>query len=131
MYISTPKEIDQIIRRIPKGKLITTKEIAKILANKHGADYTCGLTTGIFSAICANASMQELEEGKNLSEVTPYWRVLKSGGKLYDKYLGNTDHQQKEMLEKEGFKFEEGGRKHKYLRVKGWKDYLVTDTLID
>ena len=29
MYISTPKEIEEVIRTVPKGKLITTEIIAR------------------------------------------------------------------------------------------------------
>ena len=59
MYISTPAEIAEVIKTIPKGKVITTKEIAQQLATKNKADYTCGLTTGIFVAIIANYVEQE------------------------------------------------------------------------
>lgn len=59
MYISCPEEISEIIKTIPKGKVMTPKEIAIKLAEKHNADYTCGLTTGIFVAIIANYVEQE------------------------------------------------------------------------
>ena len=98
MYISTPKEIEEVIQTVPKGTYYN-KLIARKLAKKHDADYTCPLTTGIFTAIIANAVE---ENSKGLKELTPYWRVLKGKGILYDKYLGQPSHQ-RENLETEDF----------------------------
>lgn len=101
MYISTPKEIDAMIKKVPKGKLITTEQIAEKLAKKHKVHFTCPLTTGIFVSINANAAMQERAQGKK--QITPYWRVIKKKGRLYDKYLG-TPSDQKILLKKERHK---------------------------
>jgi hypothetical protein len=49
MLIPTPMMVDEVIRTVPKGKLITTGSIRKILAEKMGADVTCPLCTGIVS----------------------------------------------------------------------------------
>jgi len=95
MYISTPEEIAEIIKCIPKGEVLTTKEIAQRLAEKHGTDYTCGLTTGIFVAIIANYAEQE-----KLDDI-PYWRVVKDKGVLYDTYLREPSHQDV-LLKEEG-----------------------------
>ena len=81
MVIPSPKEVMEIMEKIPKGKVITVKEIREVLAKKHGVDIACPLTTGIFIWIVAN--MAE-EEKKNI----PYWRTLKSNGQLNEKYLG-------------------------------------------
>lgn len=98
MYISNPIEIAEIVKQIPKGKLITTKIIAEKLTKKHGVDFTCPLTTGIFFSIVANAC----EEDKTLS--VPYWRVVKDEkGLLYPAYLTH-ELPQKEHLESEGYK---------------------------
>ncbi len=35
--IAAPKEVDEIMRKVPKGKLVTINEIREILAEKHGA----------------------------------------------------------------------------------------------
>jgi len=35
--IPTPREVDEIMGRVPKGKLITINQIREILAEKHGA----------------------------------------------------------------------------------------------
>ncbi len=35
--IPAPIEVDEIMRRVPKGKLITINQIREIVARKHGA----------------------------------------------------------------------------------------------
>ncbi len=97
MYISTPEEIVNIIRTIPKGKAISSKELTHILSQQHNVDYTCGLTTGIFISIIANYVEQE-----NIKNI-PYWRITKEHGLLYDSYLREPSIQ-KEYLDKEGHK---------------------------
>ena len=54
--IPAPIEVDEIMRKVPKGKLITINEIRQILAKKHNATIGCPITTGIFSWIAANAA---------------------------------------------------------------------------
>ncbi|HOU75562.1 MAG TPA: MGMT family protein [Candidatus Dojkabacteria bacterium] len=101
MYISTPDEIMSVIKEIPKGKIISTKDIAQQLAKKHKADYTCGLTIGIFVAIIANYVEQE-----KIKDV-PYWRVVKGKGVLYESYLREPSKQE-QYLKLEGHKIEKG-----------------------
>ncbi len=104
MVIPAPKEVMKIMEKIPKGKVITVKEIREILAKKHGVNIACPLTTGIFIWIVAN--MAE-EEKKNI----PYWRTLKSNGQLNEKYPGGVD-KQREKLEEEGHKIVKKGKKY-------------------
>ena len=53
MLIPTPKLVDDLIRKIPKGKLATVSELRRKLASDFKADVTCPLTTGIFVRIAA------------------------------------------------------------------------------
>ena len=48
MLIAPPLEYDQVMKRVPEGKLLTSDEIPAYLAKKHQADFTCQLTAGIF-----------------------------------------------------------------------------------
>jgi len=99
MLIAAPIEYDEVMKRIPKGRIITSNEIRAYLAKKHDADFTCHLTAGIFINIAANASQERiaLESGNN----TPYWRTLKKDGELNPKYPGGIEHQRM-LLEMEG-----------------------------
>ncbi len=105
----SPIEVDQVMRHIPQGRLITIKEIRSALASKHRATIGCPLTTGTFAWIAANAAEEEREEGWRT--ITPYWRTLKSGGVLKSKYPGGVERQRK-LLEIEGHKIIQKGKKH-------------------
>jgi hypothetical protein len=48
----------------------------------------CPMTTGIFAGIAANATVEAAAPGK--TDITPYWRPLKSSGELNEKYPGGT-----------------------------------------
>lgn len=97
--IPAPREVEQLMSRVPKGKVVTINEIRSALARKHGATIGCPITTGIFAWIAANAAEEDKQKGEKT--VTPYWRTLKSGGVINAKYPGGVE-EQKKLLEKEG-----------------------------
>jgi predicted GIY-YIG superfamily endonuclease len=99
MVIPAPIEVDEFMRKVPKGKLITINNIRVALARKHKATMTCPITTGIFSWISAQAAEEQREKGEET--ITPYWRTLKTGGLLNEKYPGGVEAQ-KLVLEAEG-----------------------------
>lgn len=84
--IAAPKDIDAIMRRVPKGKLITINEIRRQIAKRHRATIGCPITTGIFAWIAAHAAAEAAGEGSK--RINPYWRTLKVGGELNAKYPG-------------------------------------------
>lgn len=95
MYFAPPLTYDTLMKQIPFGKLITTKELRAYLAKQNGADFTDPMTAGIFISIAAWASVQRTEN------LTPYWRTLKTDGELNAKYPGGLEAQ-KVKLEAEG-----------------------------
>ena len=109
VVIPAPMEVNEIMRKVLEGKLTTINEIRAALAKKHGATIGCPITTGIFAWIAANAAEEEREKGEK--DITPYWRVLKTGGVINEKYPGGVDAQKK-LLEKEGHKVVQKGRKY-------------------
>jgi len=109
VVIPAPMEVNEIMRKVPEGKLTTINEIRAALAKKHGATIGCPITTGIFAWIAANAAEEEREKGEK--DVTPYWRVLKTGGVINEKYPGGVEAQKK-LLEKEGHKVVQKGKKY-------------------
>lgn len=117
MIITPPIEYNDIIARIPEGKLLTIKEIREFLAKKHGADFTCPMTAGIFISLSAQAS-NEREKDK-----IPFWRCLKADGELNPKYPGGIGYQ-REMLEKEGHEIYTRGRKNLRYFVKDFENNL-------
>jgi hypothetical protein len=95
--IPAPAEVDELMRRVPKGKLTTINHVRVALAKKHDTAIACTLTTGIFAWIAANAAEEAASENKK-SRITPYWRTLKAGGLLNEKYPGGTAAQKKRLL---------------------------------
>lgn len=86
MVIPSPREVDAIMKSVPKGKLITINEIRVELAKKHDTNICCPITTGIFAWIAAHAAEEDAADGAK--RITPYWRTLKTGGELNPKYPG-------------------------------------------
>lgn len=119
--IPAPIEVDEIMKKVPKGKLITINRIRETLAQKHSATIGCPITTGIFTWIAAHAAEEMISEGKK--RITPYWRTLKSDGALNEKYPGGVEAQS-EKLKKEGFVIERPKSK-KPPKVKDYEKYLV------
>ncbi|HEC76809.1 MAG TPA: hypothetical protein ENI33_06085 [Thermoplasmatales archaeon] len=109
VVIPSPLEVDEIMRKVPRGKLITINEIRSFLAKKYNATICCPITTGIFARISAEASAEAKAEGKK--NVTPYWRTLKKGGVINEKYPGGVEYQKK-LLEEEGHKVIKKGKKY-------------------
>jgi hypothetical protein len=109
VVIPAPMEVDEIMKRVPKGKLITINEIRGILAKNHRATISCPITTGIFAWIAAHAAIEEAAEGKE--KITPYWRTLKEGGELNPKYPGGIEGQ-KSRLQLEGHRVIQKGKKY-------------------
>jgi alkylated DNA nucleotide flippase Atl1 len=120
VVLVNPSEVVEIMKKVPKGKLITIVEICRKLARKHRARACCSLTTGIFIMIAANAAEEAAKQGKDLG--IPYWRTLKANGFLNEKYPGGAEAQ-KELLEKEGFKITRKGKKY---AVQNYQDFLLT-----
>src|SRR5688572_14084213 len=108
MVIPAPIEVDEIMRKVPKGKLTTINEIRAALARKHDVDVGCPITTGIFAWIAAHAAEEAAAEGAK--RVTPYWRTLKSGGELNPKYPGGVPRLKK-LLVAEGHRVVQKGKR--------------------
>ena len=119
MVIPAPREVDQIMRKVPKGKLITINQIREIVARRHGATLGCPITTGILARIAAGAAGEDEAEGKR--RVTPYWRTLKTGGEVNPKYPGGLQDQRR-RLEAEGHRVDMRGRR---MVVRDYERYLV------
>jgi len=109
VVIPEPMEVDETMRKVPEGKLTTINEIRAVLARKHGATIGCPITTGIFAWIAANAAEERRQKGEE--NLTPYWRTLKTGGVINEKYPGGVEGQKK-LLEKEGHQVIQKGSKY-------------------
>jgi len=106
--IPAPMEVDEFMRRVPKGRLTTINELRRALARRHGATIACPITTGIFSWIAAHAAVESAAAGTK--KTTPYWRTLKSEGELNPKYPGGITGL-KRKLTSEGHKVIQKGKR--------------------
>ena len=109
VVLVNPSEVVEIMKQVPKGKVITIVEICKRIAKQHGVQACCSLTTGIFIMTAANAVEEASREGRSLG--IPYWRTLKTDGFLNPKYPGGQEGHKK-PLEKENFKIIARGKKY-------------------
>jgi hypothetical protein len=108
MVIPAPREVDALMRRVPRGKVTTINELRGALAGKHRVNICCPITTGIFSWIAAHAAAEDAAEGRK--RITPYWRTLKTGGELNPKYPGGIPALRK-LLREEGHKVLQRGKR--------------------
>ncbi len=116
-------EIIPIMAKVPKGKLITIREICQAIAKKHKVQGCCSLTTGIFIMSVANAAEEAIAKlSKSTLAKIPYWRTLKADGFLNEKYPGGLENHKK-LLAKEGFKIIARGKKY---QVVDFEKYLLT-----
>ena len=79
MLVATPKLVDDYMKQVPKGHLVDMKTLRKDLASDFHADNSCPLSTAIFVRM---AAFEQYKLGKNLSEITPFWRVIPPGSKM-------------------------------------------------
>ena len=86
LVIGAPREIDALMRTVPRGRVTTINQLRASLARKHHAETACPITTGIFSWIAAHAAEEAAAAGEK--KITPYWRTLKKDGELNAKYPG-------------------------------------------
>jgi hypothetical protein len=101
MLIPTPMLVDAYIRQIPKGTHVDLATLRKDLASEYHAEVTCPLTTGIFVRIAAEAAYEEYGQGKPLSKITPFWRVIDERSPAAKKLSFGMDFL-KEQRKKEG-----------------------------
>ncbi|MGA2854944.1 MAG: hypothetical protein ABSE90_12540, partial [Verrucomicrobiota bacterium] len=106
--IPAPREVDALMKQVPRRRVVTINELRNALAKKHQTDFACPLTTGIFSWIAAHAAAEAEAEGAK--RVTPYWRTLKTGGEINPKYPGGADGVAK-RLRAEGHKIVRKGKR--------------------
>lgn len=121
MLIPKPLDVDALIRKTKKGKLVTASEIRSRLARNNKVDVACAVTTGIFIRIVAEAAEEDLRNGKK--QVTPYWRVIRDNGSLIEKFPGGVKAQSR-RLKAEGHSLARGKGK-KPPTVKNFENSLV------
>ena len=86
--VPSPGEIEEMIRRVSRGRVITIQQVGLRIKNAHGADAACPITTGIFTWLIAHAAEEQAaaqvpggaSRPAGGKAAVPWWRLLKTGG---------------------------------------------------
>jgi alkylated DNA nucleotide flippase Atl1 len=95
MVISTPQDIEAVVKQIPSGKVVSLTEIRERIADQHGTTITCPVTTGLFLNIVARAAREM--EILGIEGSAPWWRVVKSDLSLNEKFPGGIAEQARRL----------------------------------
>lgn len=99
MVVSSAGEVYELMQLVPHGQVITLDTIRDALSIRHGTSIACPVSTAIFINLAAQAAEDWRAMGRN--DAIAWWRTLKSGGHLNDRYPGGMDRHEAE-LEGEG-----------------------------
>lgn len=121
VVLVNPAEVVACMKRVPRGSLATIVEICRHIAKKHRVKGCHTLTAGILIMTAAHAAEEAKREGADLD--VSYWRILKGGGYLNEKFRGGAEPH-KALLEKEGFKVVRAGKRW---RVDNYQTYLIDE----
>jgi hypothetical protein len=127
LLIPRPIDVDAVIRRVRKGKLVTVAQIRDRLVREFNelaptvrreaasppsarpkdlvAASACPLCTGIFVRIAAETAEEDRQRGRK--RITPYWRVVRDDGSLNEKFPGGPAAQAA-RLKAEGHRLQAG-----------------------
>lgn len=86
LLIPRPLDLEARVRRVRKGRILRLGALRADLARGTAADLACPLTTGIFLRVVAEAAEEDRRAGKQ--RITPYWRVVRDDGSLFEKFPG-------------------------------------------
>ena len=85
MLVSTPREINEWVGNIPFGQIRTVDDMKYELAQRHSAEAACPASTAIFLRVVADAAWEDLQNGAQLEDVTPFWRITEPESKIAKK----------------------------------------------
>lgn len=93
MVVSSPAEVDALVRTLGPGEVVTLDDLRAALARRHEVAVACPVSTAIFANMSARAAEERRAMGVSADELTPWWRVLKRGGLLNPKLPGGVEMQ--------------------------------------
>jgi hypothetical protein len=82
LFVGTPQILQTYIRKIPSGETRTIQRLRRDIARANRCAAMCPVSTAIFLRILAEAAWDELQAGKDVHEITPFWRVIEPGSVL-------------------------------------------------
>ncbi|PJI39010.1 hypothetical protein [Ferrovibrio sp.] len=76
MLVPSTRIVAAFIRRLPKGRLLETRELRTRLARRYRAEVTCPITMGFILRSLAEAAWEARQAGAAEAVIPPVWRVL-------------------------------------------------------
>lgn len=76
LLIPSPLLVRDYMQAIPYGERRAIGQMRAEMAARYGAKATCPLTASLFARIAAEAAWEDLQAGKGISEVAPFWRLI-------------------------------------------------------
>jgi alkylated DNA nucleotide flippase Atl1 len=94
MLIPKPLDVDALIRKVPRGKVVTLTAV-----REKPAPWSPACSSALYKTTAAEGAAEEMRAGK--SRVAPWWRVVRDDGTLFEKLPGGPSAQA-QHLEAEG-----------------------------
>ena len=76
MVVSSPAEVNAIVRTLKPGEVITLDDLRAAIARRHAVAVACPVSTAIFLRVVAEAAWDERQAGARAAEVAPFRRVI-------------------------------------------------------
>jgi hypothetical protein len=85
LLISNPQEIADFLKTLPKGHSISIQQLRRELAQRHGADAACPVSTSIFLRTVTEYAFERVQEGAPMKEIPPVWRAIEPSSPMLKK----------------------------------------------
>lgn len=109
MVVSSPAEVDALVRTLRAGEVLTLDDLRAALARRHQVATACPVSTAIFANMSARAAEERRAMGVPEAELTAWWRLLKRDGFLNPKLPGGMARQA-ELLAQDGVRASPRGK---------------------
>ena len=85
ILIPSPTDIDALINELAPDEQIDLTTLRRRLADRHGADGSCPVMTGMNLRIVADVALDAMEAGDPPESVTPVWNAIAPDSNLAKK----------------------------------------------
>lgn len=109
MVVSSPAEVDALLRTLCAGEVLTLDDLRAALARRPQVATACPASTAIFANMAARAAEERRLMGVPAADLTPWWRLLKRDGFLNPKLPGGVARQA-ELLAIDGVRVSPRGK---------------------
>jgi hypothetical protein len=98
VLIPSPQDIEAVIDDLAPAETLTLTQLRQRLAQRHGADGSCPVMTGMNLRIVADLALEAVDAGHDPAmsseaggEVVPFWKVVEPTSSLASKLPGGPD----------------------------------------